>query len=142
MNGDKCNVCLQPSTIYKETEDTPIECNACGQAWQPREMFTTVQCGHFLCIGCMTQIAREALGDRTKITDRGLPCPGFNCKSRFGVATVRKLALLGSKILPNERAVSGNPPVPIIALSDSNIAMIERFMEEAAIPQKIKFIVL
>ncbi|MEK9699551.1 MAG: IBR domain-containing protein, partial [Candidatus Poseidoniales archaeon] len=79
-------------------------------------------------------MAREALGDRTKITDRGLPCPGFNCESRIGVATVRKLALLGSKILPDERAVSGNPPVPIIALSDGNVALVERFMEEAAIP--------
>ena len=130
-----CNVCQQPSTIEPLLPPEPeLVCVVCCESWGPRTMFVPGNCGHVLCVGCTTQVARDAHNDRTRVTADGLPCGFSGCGTRLARDVVRTLLNVGGRTLPDARATHGNPPEPIQPLTEQEVTDIERFMEEETVP--------
>ena len=127
----RCNVCQAPSKLELLLPKEPeLVCVVCCESWTPRQMFVPGDCGHVLCVGCTTQVARDAHGDRTRITAAGLPCGYSGCSTRLGRDVVRTLVAVGRRALPDPRAEHGDPPQPILPLTEEEVATIERFMDE------------
>ena len=127
-NGGRCEVCEQPSEL-KPASVATITCMVCSEEWASGAMFIPGECGHAFCIGCTTTNAREALGDRSRVTGEGIPCVrGGGCPTRVGVAIIRQLKRVGSQWLPDPRAMHGDPEVPIEPLSQDEEDLIGRFM--------------
>ena len=78
-------------------------------------------------------MARDAHGDRTRVTSAGLPCGYSGCSTRLARDVVRTLLDVGLRTLPDARATYGNPPEPILPLTEDEVATIEKFMEEVTI---------
>ncbi len=116
-----CNLCRAPSTLVVRTPDPNLDCAACGESWPPRSMFVPGTCGHALCVGCTTQVARDAHGDRTRVTASGLRCGFSGCATRLSRDVVRMLHVVGSRTLPDPRAQHGDPPAVILPLSMAEV---------------------
>jgi len=130
-----CNHCQQPSTLeILQSKEPDLTCVVCDEAWNPSYMFVPGACGHALCIGCTTQVARDAHGDRNRVTAEGVPCGFSGCSSCFSLETLRLLLFVGNCVLPDERAQYGDPPQLIEALTEDELAMLGRYMNEEAVP--------
>ena len=90
-------------------------------------MFATeASCGHMVCIGCMVQHVRTALGDKTLIDKDGLHCPhGSGCTTRLDLAKMKCLRRL------SEEALQGSKGRPLSVVEAERF---EKFMEEACCP--------
>jgi hypothetical protein len=111
--GDRrvCNVCLQPSTVEPFQPREPfLVCVVCGELWGPRTMFIPGSCGHVLCVGCTSQVARDAHHDRTKVTAGGLPCGYSGCQTRLARDVVQ--TLFNSRTRAPSRGTRPGPSSP------------------------------
>ena len=89
------------------------ECIACASSWPSEAFCKNGDCGHAACVGCTTQILRDALGDKTKVTSGGVACIFPQCPARLDMETIRRVAAQGAALLPDDRALSGQPAEPI-----------------------------
>jgi hypothetical protein len=97
-------------------------------------MFVPGACSHALCIGCTTQVARDAHGDRNRVTAEGVQCGFSNCSASFSLEMLRVILSVGNCVLPDTRAQHGDPPLLIQALTEDELAMLERYVNEEAVP--------
>jgi hypothetical protein len=91
-------------------------------------------CGHHTCVGCATEAARQASGDRDTITASGILCPFSGCGARLGRSELKRLAAVSCRVLPDPRATSGNPERLTAPLGEAELRTVEMVMEEESIP--------
>ncbi|KAJ1449603.1 hypothetical protein M885DRAFT_590380 [Pelagophyceae sp. CCMP2097] len=108
------------------------ECVACGSLWPAAVVYAVPGCGHRACVGCTTQIVREALGDRARLRGGGVACIYPGCAARLGKVACRDVRRRGLACLPDARALYGTPAVPISALSASELERLEGAVAESA----------
>ena len=148
--GNVCPSCRRPSEtvvpLAREAAATQV-CAVCAEAWDSSHTFVAGACFHTMCVGCMTQAVRTALGRAAEWTEAdaaGVACKAPNCQTRMGPGKLRDLVRVSQKALPDPRATRGFMEAgkykeePIAPLAQEEMDRLERFLQEAAIPPERK----
>ena len=112
------------------------ECVACAETWPDYAFCRVADCGHEICVGCTSQILRDALGERRRVTSGGVPCVFPGCGARVDLDAARNVRDKGAALLPDDRATRGAPPKPVEALTDEEVGALGALMAAALIPRE------